>query len=198
MAADINVVTLPLTVNAGQTFKIEVSVDFNPLTYNDIENADWNYIDSIDTWNDIEKTTDDIAGGGTGGRQVRYIGDLLSGNSVNSSNHWVEIQAIDLNNNNVALNKVGFLPDGINTTTILTDGNINSNSYISSTAPGAVMVDLGAVYTLKAIKIWHYYADGRKYNNTTLIATDEHVWEPIFESINGQYIETSEGHTIEL
>ena len=36
---------------------------------------------------------------------IRYIRDWLNGSNKNTYNHWVEIQAIDSQGNNVALNR---------------------------------------------------------------------------------------------
>jgi hypothetical protein len=63
-----------------------------------------------------------------------------------------------------------------------------------------VVVDLGAVYEIDTIKIWHYWADGRTYHETkTEISENGTDWTTVFDSsVEGEYAETSEGHAITL
>ncbi|PEB52440.1 hypothetical protein COO03_11670, partial [Bacillus sp. AFS098217] len=91
-------------------------------------------------------------------RKVRYIRDWLNGNTVDSLNHWIEIQAYDKFNDNKALNKpvssnVDF-PIGSPLTKI-TDGNLDLANAISPSSTGLcyVQVDLGNQYDIEEIKV---------------------------------------------
>ena len=49
---------------------------------------------------------------------------------------------------------------------------------------------------LSSVTIWHYYLDGRQYNNKVEISPDGVTWTTIFDSaINGRYVETAAGKT---
>jgi hypothetical protein len=132
---------------------------------------------------------------------IRYIRDWINGSSANTSNHWVEIQAIDKTGTNVALGKTSTV-NGHSATSTLTDGDTTSTSYYSdgATTLSNAIVDLGQLYTISQVKIWHYYADGRTYNNTkTEVSQDGQIWYPIFDSaVEGTYVETSAGRTYDL
>ena len=118
---------------------------------------------------------------------VRYIKDCINGGSANSDNHWVEIQAIR-NGSNVALNKTvtGTVTasSGKDYTRIV-DGDITSSNYAQSSSSGyqCVTVDLGQTYNLDEVAVWHYYTDGRTYNNNvTYVSSDNSEWLPIMAS----------------
>lgn len=133
---------------------------------------------------------------------IRYIKDWISGNSINTYNHWVEIQAIDYNGTNVAQGKSGSSSIGA-WNPLVTDGNTATDPYYGSPVGGNtdwVIVDLGALYDIEFIKIWHYYGDGRTYRKTKTEVSDDGVnWFTIFDSIvEGEYVETSAGKTHDL
>jgi hypothetical protein len=134
--------------------------------------------------------------------QIRYIRDYLDGNTSNDGNHWLEIRAIDYNDNNVALNKPVTSNDSSPTRIgKVTDGTTSNGSYCSIYgSPSWVQVDLEKQYNLKEIKIWHYNSDGRTYHNTKIeVSVDGEHWFPIFNSaIEGEYPETPQGHNINL
>jgi len=60
-----------------------------------------------------------------------------------------------------------------------------------------VQLDLGAVYTVDKVKVWHYAADGRTYHNTkTQVSENGSSWYTVFDSaVSGEYAETAEGKT---
>lgn len=140
-------------------------------------------------------------------RKVRYIRDHLGyGSTSNGSNHWIEIQAFDVNNTNVALSKYAVNHKG-EEPSVLNDGNLDTSQWSSyGMSPSPVngecwqKIDLGKIYELSSLKIWHYYGDGRTYYNTrTEISVDGVNWETIFNSqISGEYQETSSGNEIKL
>lgn len=132
--------------------------------------------------------------------QVRYIRDYMNGNTVNTGNHWVEIQAYDARGNNIAAGKSGTTSNGA-FDTLITNGITSTNPYFSlPEGEQWVQVDLGGLYEISAVKIWHYYSDGRTYYGTkTMISADGTNWIVIFDSANsGEYAETANGHLIPI
>ncbi|MBD8081118.1 galactose-binding domain-containing protein [Chryseobacterium caseinilyticum] len=135
--------------------------------------------------------------------KYRYIRDFLTGSTANGYNNWVEIQAFS-GGQNVALNKTVTCPNSIAgfPTDVITDGLFNDpNNFFSDGNVGIevyVEIDLGALYKLDSLTIWHYYADGRTYHNVkTQVSTDGVNWKTVFDSnINGEYPETAQGHEI--
>lgn len=81
---------------------------------------------------------------------------------------------------------------------LIVDGNTNSSSYYSMTSgPQSVTVTFSSVQLISSVKVWHYYADGRKYNGSkTEVSEDGSNWVKIFDSaVSGTYQETSAGKT---
>jgi RHS repeat-associated protein len=60
-----------------------------------------------------------------------------------------------------------------------------------------LQVDLGAVYSVDKVKVWHYATDGRTYYNTkTEVSQDGVTWTTVFDSaVSGEYPETAAGKT---
>lgn len=81
---------------------------------------------------------------------------------------------------------------------LITNGVTTSTPY-HDTGAGlqSVTVDLGSLQNVSAVKVWHYYADGRTYNATkTEVSTDNTNWTAVFDSASsGTYVETSAGKT---
>lgn len=141
----------------------------------------------------------------TQGMNIRYIRDTLSGNSVNVGNHWVEIMASH-NNSNIRQNATAsadFIPatgtDRAELSSIF-DDVITTTPFIECTnTSGSITIDLGSIKMCDIIQIWHYWGDGRQYNNKTEVSADGTNWVTIFDSsIQGKYTETGEGHKINL
>ena len=124
--------------------------------------------------------------------KVRYIRDYLNGSTSNSGSHWIEIQANDTDGVNVALNADAYDEVG-NPEPELTDGNTNTNPYVSGKT--YMEVDLGSVFLLDNVHIWHYYFDGRTYYGTkTEVSVDGQNWITIFDNeVDGLYPETPSG-----
>ena len=139
-------------------------------------------------------------GTGTIAHPVRYIRDSVNGSNKNTSSHWVEIQALDSSGNNIAKGKTvklvsGTVESNYNNTAIVTDGSTATNPYlgVTGTSP-TVEIDLGAVYDIANIKVWHYHGDGRTYNSpVTKVSSDGSNWTTI--SNGSTYAETSSGKT---
>ena len=123
---------------------------------------------------------------------VRYIKDCINGNSVDSNNHWVEVQAIK-DGTNIAFNKT---VSGDTTSQLVVDGIITSSSNASGGSGNkCVIVDLGNTYDLDEIAVWHPYDDGRVYNdNITYVSSDNSTWTEVLnqviplESSNGKRV----------
>jgi hypothetical protein len=133
-------------------------------------------------------------------KKVRYIRDYVAGNTVNSTNHWVEIKAM-AGYTNRALNILPTTNSTASATNLsyITNGDISSATYWAGGVGNIseyVQVDLGAVYDdIEFIQVWHYYSDARTYHGTkTQISEDGTNWTTIFDSsISGEYKETGNG-----
>ena len=135
---------------------------------------------------------------------IRYIRDYIKGSTANTNNHWVEIQAYDnfIAGTNIALNKGVTCSNGLSANiALVTNGDINTANYFDGGVSGDgvtpiyVTVDLGGIYDIKRIKIFHYSLDFRTYFNKKLeISSDGMTWYTIYdESVNGNYTESSNG-----
>ena len=135
---------------------------------------------------------------------IRFIRIYSNGSNANSYNHFVEVQAINKNNENVAYGKGLFYysskKDG--SESYVTDGiTKNSNRYFGTDGGlQNIIIDLGSVVDVESIKMWRYYADDRVYNGTIIqVSTDNETYTDVFNyETDGTYAETSEGKTIYL
>ncbi|MBQ8219417.1 MAG: InlB B-repeat-containing protein, partial [Bacilli bacterium] len=137
---------------------------------------------------------------------VRYIKDCINGNSYNTENHWVELQAIK-NGINIAYNKAisGTSSDMNNTTwsySNIVDGLMDNSTgssgfgYASATGLQCVTIDLEANYDLDEIAVWHYFNDGRTYNNNvTYVSSDNSNWKELIKTTEA---ETSNGKRVNV
>jgi len=77
------------------------------------------------------------------------------------------------------------------------NGNYGEFAYTGSIGLRYVQLDLGGAYTVDQIKVWHYAADSRTYNNTkTQVSADGVTWYTVFDSaVSGTYPETAAGKT---
>lgn len=131
------------------------------------------------------------------GMPIRYIRDTISGNTVNTGNHWNEFEVYNYVGENLAWGRNLTYTNGTYSNSVATDGKIDSN-YISVGNGNNVwiMFDLGYVENIHKIKIWHYYPDGRTYyNNVTEVSTDGTNWITVYK---GQKPETAAGNEIIL
>lgn len=125
------------------------------------------------------------------GSMYRYLKLSSNGSTANTSNHYVEVQAFDDNGVNVALGK---------TSNVATDGVYNNSSAYIDLGVGnqTLTIDLGGIYKLDYIKVWHYYGDGRTYHDVVVSASMDGVdYDVLFDSnVDGEYAETPNGKTI--
>ena len=130
---------------------------------------------------------------------VRYIYNTTNGSTANTSNHWVEIQAIDMAGVNVALGRLPSSSSYENGNDSywqdLTDGIITTSPYINVVSGVHwVILDLGEEYDLSSIRIWHYYGDSRSYYDTeTRVAGNDETYRVIDDL---EYMETEDGRII--
>ena len=111
------------------------------------------------------------------------------------------LQAIN-NGVNVAYGKTVAATTSVNTSygakkwEVLTDGDITSSMYAQTSVNGSlqcVTVDLENNYDLDEIAVWHYYKDGRSYNNHSLyVSSDNSTWTTLINNVSGVK-ETSNG-----
>lgn len=145
--------------------------------------------------NTIEKKNDKL-------NNVRYIKDCVNGQSKGEYNHWIEIQAI-YNGQNVSKGKniagTSNYFDEARSYTYVVDGIIDNSTEISghgcasSTGLQCVTVDLESTYNLDEIVVWHYWNDGRSYNNHSLyVSSDNTNWTTLIDNVSG-VTETSNG-----
>lgn len=129
---------------------------------------------------------------------IRYIRDWVNGSTSNAGNHWVEIKAIDNLGTNIAQGKpVTSNKSFIYSGSYVTDGNTSSSRYqeVTGNTYQYVQIDLGGIYEIDKVQVWHYYADGRTYYGTkTEISADGTTWYTLYDSaVSGTYKETSYG-----
>ena len=136
---------------------------------------------------------------------VRYIKSCINGNSLNTNNHWVELQAIK-DGVNIAKEKTPTGTVAQYSTTYpysaITDGNIDYTTYGGPITTGlqCITVDLGNTYDLDEVGLWLHWEDVRKYYDNTLSvgttnASGTTALSTVLHSYPGTtgYNETSEG-----
>lgn len=133
-------------------------------------------------------------------KKIRYIRDYVNGSTANAGDHWVEIKAIDINGNNVALSKTVTSDVAMTNPSVIVDGSTPTAGagmygYTNENGLHYVEIDLGAEYYVYSVKVWHYY-DGRTYYNTKTVVynADRSFSETVFDSAtSGTYAETPVG-----
>ena len=141
-------------------------------------------------------------------KKYRYVRNYINGSSKNSSSHWVEIKVYDESGNvisngkSVSYNGTGPHYGGTATSpNAVTDGNTTSDNYfgLAGSNDSYVEIDLGSEYIISKVEVWHYYSDGRTYNDqkTELLTSDKKTNSVIYTSSeNGTYAETSSGKSM--
>ena len=90
----------------------------------------------------------------------------------------------------------------INNAQVITDNDPwadDSSQYATATSGlHYVKIDLGAVYSVNKVNIWHYANDGRTYHSTkTQVSADGTNWVTVYDSaVSGEYQETAQGKEI--
>lgn len=103
---------------------------------------------------------------------VRYIKDCINASDKNATgNQWMELQVIkDGVNIAKGLTPIGTLANNASLPyTNATDGILTTyGAPADTTAIVCITLDLGQEYDVDEIGSWHFWLDGRKYNNSTL------------------------------
>lgn len=132
---------------------------------------------------------------------IRYIRNIMNGNTINPYNHWVEVQVFNENNINIMTGlPANNIKTSINVTNaeklIINDGVITSDPYLDlGGGEQFVEIDLGSEKSVSRINLRHYFAGtGRAYNQKLQVSSDYKIWKTIFDSDKeGTYIETASG-----
>ncbi len=148
----------------------------------------------------------------------RYIRLWSNGNSVNTWNHYAEVQAFGapvsvapMSTTNLALGKV-FTAGSITNANIAVDGVSDTLKY-ANLAPNiqSVQLDLGQSTSFRKIKLWHYFDDARIYKDVIVQVSNDPTFSKdvitVFNndtdnsSLQGigtdqEYVETSGGEEI--
>lgn len=128
---------------------------------------------------------------------------------------WEPEVAYDENNNPIEIEQVEpiisdfrLYTDGklisYTDTSVSDDGSIDEGtivdptSYITTTFTGkaCLEIDLGKIQTdIDYIAVWHDYSEAKSYNHYLEVSEDGENWIELFNSVNGTYVETSDGKT---
>lgn len=137
--------------------------------------------------------------------RIRYIKCYAQGHTNNANNtDWTEIKAIDYKGNNMAYQKqvTGSFTPSWGTFDRVTDGVTEGNYSvgINSGKHEWVQVDLGDIYSIDYLHIWHYNASARKFKNVQITVSQDGVtWKELFDSNEeGMYDESTAGKVFEL
>lgn len=122
---------------------------------------------------------------------------------------WFTADGVCQDFENLALEKPVWISGGAGQggPELLTDGETASDPYLGG--PTRVQIDLEEEMVISVIKIWHYWQDGRTYQQNRVAVTLEdkkastfEQYEPdeiVFDSdVDGEYPESAEGKTIEF
>lgn len=116
---------------------------------------------------------------------ARYARFYSNGSNATGWNHYVEIEVYGVGTQVVPT--INLAPGSTISSSItfsgisyITDTQTNNSSKSAKSVPGLhwVQLDLGAVYELNAIKLWHYYSDGRSYRDVIIQLSND----PTFSS----------------
>lgn len=130
------------------------------------------------------------------GMNIRYIRDTTNGSTANTLNHWNEVEVFNDVGENIAWGKTVTVNGTSYANSVATDGTVNSSYIDPGTGVKTMTLDLGFIEHVTKLKIWHYYPDGRTYNdNVTEVSVDGTTWIPVY---SGEKAETSAGNEIVL
>lgn len=203
----------PSNVKVGDSIMVKVEDDPYLKTINNLYRiAKFSLSVDLENCENVSLTLEPPVNRPKNKRRIRYIKDTIAGNSKNTGNYWIEIQAIQETNGvkrNVALGKNvacnGTIAAG--TPSHLTNGNTNKAEYLGTwTNPASVVIDLGDVIEVDYIIVWHYYDDGMYFLSNKLSVGEfctasqisnneplEHIL--INTDVTGSYIEQPQGHS---
>lgn len=128
-------------------------------------------------------------------KNVRFIREWNDGNSDNEHlAHWIEIQAY-CNGIDVAMNRpveANFKPNqdvsGQSMPQVIVDGIVSLDKYVSVSLdlqrerPAMVCIDLGGIYALESLRIWHgWWSPNRHYFTILELSSDKQHWETLYD-----------------
>lgn len=123
---------------------------------------------------------------------VRYIKDCIKGNTVNGWNAWIEIQAmkdgVDIAKGKTVSGITANSSSGGPLSNIV-DGNIELSNWVNTSSGNTntnecAIIDLGSIYDLDEISVWHYYDAPRVYyNNITSVSSNNSAWTELTNEI---------------
>ncbi|GEM_PF-983066 len=143
--------------------------------------------------------------------KARYVRLYSNGSTVNSYNHYSEI---DVQSGNQAAEKASTASSAFKNLSLVTDGAAAADKYAdsgSSTGLQWVQVDMGAAFDVNTIKLWHYFGDARKYRDVIVQLSNDPTFQTGVKTVynndadnsaglgagtDQEYAETSSGKTI--
>lgn len=125
--------------------------------------------------------------------RTRYIRECLYSNSANGVNEWSEIKAIK-SGINYALS--GTVSGDVINPEVINDDNIHNltQSTLASDNKACVVIDLGAMYDVDYIYIWHNYSDNRIYYEREVAVSSDNENYRFLD--NYEVSETEQGNSI--
>lgn len=124
----------------------------------------------------------------------RYIRDWLNGNTINTSNHWIELKVM-VGDTNIAQGLTATSDITVSNIGNYTDGRVDSNYTSCGAGWHYLQLDLGKIREdVDSLQVWHYYTDGRSYNHRLEVSRDGSTWYTLYDSDKmGKYKETDKG-----
>ncbi|MFC4775465.1 endo-alpha-N-acetylgalactosaminidase family protein [Paenibacillus sp. GCM10023252] len=141
---------------------------------------------------------------------ARYVRFWANGNSLNSENHYLEVEV------NVAANLAANLKPTFSTTNYLwemaaTNGSIGD--WVDIKDPGSqwMQLDLGRAFQLNTLKVLHYYNDSRTYRDVIMQVSNDPTFQTGVTTVfnndannssgqgvgnDAEYVETSSGKAV--
>lgn len=169
--------------------RTQISVDHNEQEILSLAEEIYNVDGVINTkFTSIEQSIDSISS------TVQSSGGV---NLLKNSVMYNHEDPSKVSRDNIALGKnvTGSSAVTVGTLDMITNGDTASTNYVSlSAGEQYVEIDLGDVYEINEVRVWHYYQDSRSYHNTaTAVSEDGTTWTTVASPAS--YVENSGGNT---
>ncbi|HEY4552108.1 MAG TPA: discoidin domain-containing protein [Bacillaceae bacterium] len=147
--------------------------------------------------------------------EARYVRFWSNGSLSNPWNHYVEakVYGTSMTPSNLALGKIPISSTFMNDALRMTDGAVYDPNQYAGLGKGLqwVKLDLGDVYELSSVKLWHYFANNRVYKDVIVqLSSDPDFLDGVTTVFNNdadntagqgigmdaEYAETAEGKEI--
>ncbi|OHA72362.1 MAG: hypothetical protein A3E07_02030 [Candidatus Wildermuthbacteria bacterium RIFCSPHIGHO2_12_FULL_45_9] len=158
-----------------------------------------------------------VNGGGT----INQGGTFQAGSSASANVYTITAQSGSISAtakviaaNNLARGKVSTASSAAQSgsLSLITDGDKDTSKYVEIGRGGvqSAQTDLGDLYDLGLIKLWHYYGGARSYHDVILqLSEDGAVWTTVFNNdtdnsakqgigTDAEYTETADGKSVVL